>query len=436
MKRLRLDKNSTKQGVASLYVVIFATILFGVITVSFTRIILSEATQTSNDDLSQSAYDAALAGVQDAKTAVNQYYDCVAKGGNCDTKNVFSNGDGSQNICEKEGGFPLARVLYNGHEGEVKIQESNQSGSGMDSDTYADQAYTCVIISDITSDYRSTLSSDTRTRVIPLGANSANGATTQLGKVKTVEFSWYSELNQGSNDGSSFNLSDGKTLNNSSDKTVPPTIQLTFIKTGSEINLDYFNNSNNIEDVIDSTMLLLPSGSDTKVTTISRDSLVDYGNVTKNGSNDPNEPVGVNCRSDRDFACKVQLKMSNETSSLLNDGDNAFLVVSLPYGDAYTDFAVTLLDARNQAINFHGAQISVDSTGRTNQLFRRVESRLDPSDLFFPYPQFELDLGSGDGESIQKNIWATNNCWKSSITNGVFTAETCDNNSTLNLDNK
>ena len=56
-----------RKGAASLYVVIFATILFGVITLSFIRIILSESSQTSNDDLSQSAYDSALAGVEDAK---------------------------------------------------------------------------------------------------------------------------------------------------------------------------------------------------------------------------------------------------------------------------------------------------------------------------------------------------------------------------------
>ena len=64
MKRSCLK--SERQGVASLYVVVFATILFGVITLSFTRIILSEVEQSSDDDLSQSAYDAALAGVEDA----------------------------------------------------------------------------------------------------------------------------------------------------------------------------------------------------------------------------------------------------------------------------------------------------------------------------------------------------------------------------------
>ena len=62
----------SKKGVASLYAVVFATILFGVITLSFVRIILSEARQSDDDELSQSAYDSALAGVEDAKRAVNK----------------------------------------------------------------------------------------------------------------------------------------------------------------------------------------------------------------------------------------------------------------------------------------------------------------------------------------------------------------------------
>ena len=78
MKMLRRDE--TKKGMASLYVVLFATILFGVITLSFVRIIISEVIQSSNDDLSQSAYDSALVGVEDAKIAVNRYYQCLSRG--------------------------------------------------------------------------------------------------------------------------------------------------------------------------------------------------------------------------------------------------------------------------------------------------------------------------------------------------------------------
>ena len=55
-------------------------IILGIITLGFTRLMLSQATQTTNNDLSQSAYDSALAGVEDAKISVIKYHQCLNKG--------------------------------------------------------------------------------------------------------------------------------------------------------------------------------------------------------------------------------------------------------------------------------------------------------------------------------------------------------------------
>ena len=57
--------NKFKKGATSIYVVVLGTLLFSVITVSFIRIIINEVTKTTNDELAQSAYDSALAGVED-----------------------------------------------------------------------------------------------------------------------------------------------------------------------------------------------------------------------------------------------------------------------------------------------------------------------------------------------------------------------------------
>ena len=65
---------NTKQGVAAIYVVVFTTMLIGIITLSFLRIMLSESGRTLNDTLSDSAYNAALAGVEDAKFIVEDMY--------------------------------------------------------------------------------------------------------------------------------------------------------------------------------------------------------------------------------------------------------------------------------------------------------------------------------------------------------------------------
>ena len=62
-----------KKGAASFYIVAISTLILVIIAASFAAVIISELTRTSNDDLAQSAYDAALAGVEDAKLAYYNY---------------------------------------------------------------------------------------------------------------------------------------------------------------------------------------------------------------------------------------------------------------------------------------------------------------------------------------------------------------------------
>ncbi len=382
-----LSYSNTKQGVASLYVVIFATILFGVITLSFIRIILSEASQSSNDDLSRSAYDSALAGVEDAKIAVNKYFACMSEPGktksDCEYSSLFGG------TCDN---FNLKNYLYKDSLGpdvtEVKVQESESNNS--------DQAYTCVILRDEVEDYRTTLSSDTRTKVVPLGVDSS-----ELGKIGSVQISWYSE-----NNGTVFsnlNTHNGN-LANAQDATIPPAVTATLIRADDNINLSNYNNST--DGAHYSSMLFLPTDQDGSEISneIPNSTIIKAGN-----SNDANKPFQVHCSHDSDFACTVKLTGLDGSFSA---GGSAFLVLALPYGNANTDFRVTLFDKDNQPINFKGVQISVDSTGRANQLYRRVETRLDPADTFFPYPEYELDLGSNSGQdAMAKSFWITTNCW-------------------------
>lgn len=434
---------ATKKGVASLYIVIFATLLFGVITVSFARIILSEASQSSDDDLSRSAYDAALAGVEDAKYYVNKYYNCIKTNsedicnkdwGIFTEKYVLKNGayDGTeQNDWNCDDGFPLWKRMgkpigSNGRK-EVLIQEGNN-----DQGEFTDQAYTCVLVSDVVPDYRGTLSADTRTKVIPLGIdrdgnNTSTSTNSNLSGVKKVRFSWYSDMNRGAND-VDYRLSSNGKFDNKSNATIPPTMQLSFIKfSGTSTNIETTYHVENTSDNY-STMVFLPSGkTDTpEVYQVSNTTLKDAGNVEQGGNSLTHKPFEISCTKNAEFACSVEI----ELPEAMSNSDTAFLVASLPYGDAYTDFAVTLLGDNDRVIYLKGVQISVDSTGRTNQLVRRVESRLDPADLFFPYPQYALELNGGDDDSLKKNFWVTNNCWYSNPSKGE--GGECDNNGEIN----
>lgn len=427
----------TKKGAASLYVVVFATILFGVITVSFARIILSEASQSSNDDLSRSAYDAALAGVEDAKVMVNKYYACLANpsGHDCEAEyNVFST---TQTDCKDNNGyFPLADKMHKVTDGEVLIQETQINSN---SETAADQAYTCVLVTDVVPDYRGTLTNETRTKVIPIninGTSTDNGV--DLAKVKNIEFSWFSELNQGQENAEFKQSKNGPILNDVNGKTVPPTMSLRLIKSGSTINLDDMHDKNNKGSVVDSSFLLLPSETGENTTAnmpleISSDKVIAAGNADNNGASSINNPFQIKCYQSQEFACVARL---NVQGLGLDNTSNVILVASLPYGDAFTDFAVKLLDENNDVVKLRGVQISVDSTGRTNQLVRRVETRLDPADMFFPYPQYALELSGGDGDnSLNKNFWITANCWYSTPqTSASLSAGVCANNGTIKLD--
>ena len=108
-----------------------------------------------------------------------------------------------------------------------------------------------------------------------------------------------------------------------------------------------------------------------------------------------------------------------------------FLVVNLPYGGPETEVSVELKSCTNKAehsdiyenmseddddgctsVDFADVQPIVDSTGRANDLFRRIEARVELVDTYFPIVNYALAVDkTKDGEGdVEKDFYVTTNC--------------------------
>ena len=409
----------TKSGAAAFYVVIFTTLLLSVIVLSFIRIMLSEANKSSNNDLSNSAYDSALAGVEDAKIALVRYHQCLDQGYSADS----SAADGScqkiiwamQNAAATGDCDVISKILgrnnYAG--GEVIVQES----SAADTSATMDQAYTCVKISEELDDYRSNVSSSNRVRIIPLRA-------TDMDKVTGVAINWFS--NGSTHSGYNATSSKLPTKSNYISSRYIPIIGLDFFQTDQTFTLGQLSiNNGNIGT--DHVSVLLQPNSSSGTTRLSSSTLLDASDKSDN------YPLSVNCNNSGEFKCQAVFQFPAPFSGGKRSIANSLLRIELPYGDTDADFSITLCTGTdlnslcNSTTRFVGVQAQIDSTGRANDVYRRVDSRIELVDTNFPYPEFAVQLSGTSGETISKDFWVTNNCWRSSEDNG---AEYCDDSGT------
>ena len=255
-------KKSNKNGAASFYIVAFSTLILMIVAMSFAAVIISEVTRTSNDDLSQSAYDSALAGIEDAKLAYFNYQNCKAQDEHLQA--VKPADDATELTCQNIAWYVeksddcdmVAKILgRNPSETGVDIKESNTTGNNMA------QMYTCVKVSDVTDDYRATLSSSNMIKV--MRAKFDEG--TKASDIGTVKLSWYKikdpELNY-----KNFNASNGKISFpkiQGVNGFTPPVISFTMLQTAPNFTLSDFEST--IGDRTDKgTVYLVPSNDKTK----------------------------------------------------------------------------------------------------------------------------------------------------------------------------
>ena len=413
-----------KKGAASFYIVAFSTLILVIIAMSFTAVVVSELTRTSNDDLSQSAYDSALAGIEDAKLAFYNYQNCLEK--NASLTEAKPNSDANVTCAEilYHMNHPSCNmvngILHGGSEEVVSVEESNVVGNNMQ------QYYTCVKIDDTLNDVTGSFSSDNIQKVIvpKFDGHSAN-------EIDQIRISWFSDRNMSENELKFTNYYGGKVTYKGigeDNYSAPPTIYVAMVQTGGIFGIGDFDTT--VDDKTNRGMIYLtPVNSKTRAEIGetsnfkgaydgSRNYIGTGGFLSSNRKKSMNLPYGVYCEEGGEYACSVTIKLPKPIGDTRND-ETFRIIVGMPYGAPNdTEFSLEFLCASGKTCNtevghaasdnsvatLKGVQIEVDSTGKANDLFRRVKVRLENSDqsLSIVGP-LEL-LGNGDDNLVKGKV--------------------------------
>ena len=417
-----MKTTKTKQGAASLYVVIFTTLLLGIITLGFIRIMLSETIQTGNADLSQSAFDSALAGIEDAKVALLKYHECLSSNSTtpaCANAIQAMQSEGSTSNCDIVRNI-LERPIGSDGNNETIIQsETAQDGAGSE----MEQAYTCVLISENNADYLGQLNESNHSRIVPL-------RTANVNDIEYVRINWYSTANADVNPPNSQtptarlndsnkpdSYEDDRNLGlfpalNSSDPYAPSTLGVQLIQTNTSFTLSELDH-NNGANTNRGTLLLYPD-STAPGNLIESNASTGFSAAADKAIN---IPAAIKCQendsSEAPFFCSATLAIPAPFRGGERSKASVFLRLFLPYGTPDTDFSVTLCkdSACNETMFFLGVQARIDATGRANDLFRRIESRVELVDVYFPFPEYSATIKGTVADALDKNFWVTTNNW-------------------------
>ncbi len=358
-----MQVTSSERGAVSIFLVIFFAVLISVITMSFIGIVIRGADQSTNNDLSRSAFDSAQAGVEDAKRAIALYSkECAANPGGptCGSYTTFINNQ----TCGALPGFAGVLGLHSTGGNEINVQGTENAALA--------QAYTCVNIVMNTPDYINSKQPYT-SDVIPLKAVATANSSAPVHPA-SFTLDWFTH--------SDANLADSQAFSprqTGVDQLPSEGAWGLYTPALMRVELISYPDGAAITDAglqaSSKTLYLYPSAGGATEVGFDTD-------VTPPASGNTPPIVAINCSggAGSTYACSAKLDLGT------NQNKTSFIRVTPLYKK--TTFRLQLTDAF-----FNGVQPIVDSTGRANDLFRRVQARVRLQNNIV-YPEYAIDSGN------------------------------------------
>lgn len=380
MKNIRL----IERGSVSLFIVIFSALLITATTVAFVRIMIQNQQQATSSDLSQSALDSAYAGIEDAKRLILMYQQqCHSdtQSEKCRSWHALMDGKHCDTI-QKTDVLDIARDAR-----EVLIKQA-------DGDKQLDQAYTCVKILLDTPNYIGALTPAT-SRLVPLEATAP---------FDEVTIKWFSQKDlqtiieeTGSSEASAINLSPGLDLPKLADwpSNRPAVLRVQLIQVGSSFMLSDFDrdaavfHKDGADEANRATLFLMPS----TIGPPGAGNVLDFTDDYISGALHAIEcdETFSTTSTENQYACEATIRLPKPIGADdQSDRTTAYLRIGTIYNTSTTFHVSMAKDGQN--VNFSGVQPIVDSTGRANDLFRRIMSRVEVGTNSASYVEAAVDV--------------------------------------------
>ncbi|MDO4781153.1 MAG: hypothetical protein Q4A34_02060 [Candidatus Saccharibacteria bacterium] len=364
-----MAKQQYEYGSVSIFAVVFASLLMTIITVSFIKLMVIDQQRAAVNDLSQSAYDAALAGVEDAKRVVRA---CQQNPGSAACAALAS---GDCDTIAKSGVIPAQGL---GDYRETMIQSAI---GGATVGKEFDQAYTCVRVDMNTPDYVYTAREGV-SHIVSLRSAS---------DFARVRVEWFTRQDNDGREVLPPMHTDGLPELGADrwGAQTPPLLRAQLITPGA---------SYKVQDLDATTASYTAFISPAYVTTTASSAPMI---IEPSERRQPSSPHHVTCTrafsySDGVYACQVELRAPSGSVSAAAS-HNALLRLMPVYRGATV--RVTLMNQEGATVPFYGVQPRVDATGRANNVFRRVAARLQIGESGL-YPESALEA---DGD-VCKNF--------------------------------